>query len=89
LDCFGGWAIVSVSNLHGDQGGVAWHLPSTMTSLGGHGATGSQRLAREDVRAQGGGAIWRRGGANVRHGKVNVLILNEDGSRWVRERRWR
>jgi hypothetical protein len=23
---------------------------------------------------------WRRGGVNVRHGKVSVLILNEDGS---------
>jgi hypothetical protein len=57
LDCFGGWATVSVSNLHGDQGGVAWHLLSTMTSLDGHGAAGSQRLARDDVRAQGGGAV--------------------------------
>jgi hypothetical protein len=29
---------------------------------------------------QGGGAIWRHGGVDYTHGKVNALILTKDGS---------
>jgi hypothetical protein len=35
VDGIGGWTTVPVCYLCGDQGGEAWHLPPTTTSLGG------------------------------------------------------
>jgi hypothetical protein len=46
-----------------------------------HGAAGSRRRTWDDERTQGGGPVWRRGGGvDGMPGKVNALILNEDGS---------
>ena len=44
-----------------------------------HGVAGSRRRTRDDGRAQGGGAVCRRGGVDGRPDKVNALIPPEDG----------
>jgi hypothetical protein len=44
-----------------------------------HCAVVSQRRAQCDVRAQGGGVIWRRGAVDGRPSKVNVGIRIGDG----------
>jgi hypothetical protein len=43
------------------------------------GAAGSRRWSRDDLQAHGGGAVWRRGGADSRSGKLGALIPPEDG----------
>ena len=45
------------------------------------GATRYRRRARDDGRAQDGGAIWHLGDIDGRPGKVNVMIPLEDGLR--------
>jgi hypothetical protein len=44
-----------------------------------HGATVSWRWTQCDGHAQDGAIIWRRGGVDGRHGKVNVVIPLDDG----------
>ena len=50
-----------------------------------HGAAGPRRWPRDDVCAQGGGAVWHRGGVDGRPDKVDALVpededgLEEDG----------
>jgi hypothetical protein len=43
------------------------------------GAAGSRRWSRDDLQAQGGGAVWRHGGADSWSGKLGALIPPEDG----------
>jgi hypothetical protein len=43
------------------------------------GAAGSRRRSHDDLQVQGGGTVWRHGGADSRPVKVGVLISPEDG----------
>jgi hypothetical protein len=43
------------------------------------GAAGSRRRSLDDLQAQGGGALWHRGCADSRPGKVGELIPPENG----------
>ena len=45
-----------------------------------HGVAGPRRWPRDDVRAQGGRAVWHRGGVDGRPNKVDSLVFeDEDG----------
>ena len=67
--------------MEADHGGVVLIYHVYVDKSRRHGTTGYRRRTRDHGHVQDGGTVWRHGGIDGRLGKINAMILLEDGSR--------